>query len=159
MNEKRRALRTGVDAEYNPLTYFCPKCGWEISLMAKRCSNCGARRVRDAYERATKLTEERIREETKAEGAYIDRSADALPGPKAPCYGAPGTDDPSESCYATDALERLGIPKYYSSDEYGRVFETPVCYKPLPGAGPIPIPKPSSAIQTERIRVPVDIER
>jgi hypothetical protein len=154
----KRALKTGVDENDDRLHYYCPKCGWDIPLLSRRCPKCGAKRPADAYNRAVRLRDEILEAQTRqTPDVYIDRSCMKIPAPKAPCYAAPGVDKAEESCYATDAMEQLGIPKFYTSDEYGRVFETPVCYKPLPFAGPVPVPAPSRTVQTDAIKVPIDI--
>lgn len=141
----KRALKTGVDENNNKLSYYCPQCGWEISLMPKRCPKCGAKRPKDAYLRATELRD--AASSANVDNAVCaDRSADRIPSPKAPCY-------------ATETMAQMRIPKYYTSDEYGRVFETPVCYKTLPGGGPVPVPKPSKNIQTEAIKIPLEITK
>ena len=154
--QERKALRTGLDASYNPLNYVCPICGWEISLQAKRCPKCASKRPKDAYRRALSLRDQVLVKNTR-QTVYIDRSAQALPSAKAPCYASTGVQDVNSSCYATYQLEQLGIPKYYTTDEYGRVFETPVSYTSLPHAGPVPVPKPSKTIQTNSIQVPIDL--
>lgn len=152
----KRALRTGVDDNNDALRYFCPQCGWTISLMHKKCPKCGAKRPKDAYTRAMSARAAAEQSANKAPKIYVDRSAGKIPAPKAPCYAAAGVDDLVRSCYATDAMAQLGIPKYYQSDEYGRIYETPVCYKPLTN-GPVPVPKPSGPVQTEAITVPLGI--
>lgn len=154
----RRALKTGVDEDNNILHYYCPQCGWDISLMPKRCPKCGGKRPKDAYMRAITLRDASMAEPEPAT-VYVDRSCGKIPAPKAPCYASRGVEDVIRSCYATDAMAQLGIPKYYTSDEYGRVYETPVSYTTLPGAGPIPIPKPSKTIQTEAIKIPLNITK
>ena len=157
MDQKKKwALKYGVDENDNKLYYFCPNCGWEISLMHKRCPKCGAKRAKDAYERSLQIRNEKMQTKRKASIYVPDRTAEKLPSPKAPCYSTPGVEDAYASCYATNAMAQLGIPKFYSSDEYGRVFETPVCYKSLPVAGPVPVPIPSRTVQTDAIKVPVD---
>lgn len=154
----KRALKTGVDENNNKLSYYCPQCGWVISLMPKRCPKCGGKRPKDAYFRAIELRDAASRQ-SELPDVYVDRSAGKIPAPKAPCYAARGVDEVIRSCYATDAMAQLGVPKYYTSDEYGRVYETPVCYKTLPGGGPIPVPKPSKVIQTEAIKIPLEITK
>lgn len=154
----KRALKTGVDEYNNPLYYACSRCGWDIPLSAKRCPKCRLKRPKDAYVRA--VSERLVKITDKHEvhkNVYIDRSAAAIPAPKAPCFAAPGVEEVMKSCYSTDAMRLLGIPKFFSSDEYGRVYETPVCYKTLPHAGPVPVAVPSQTIQTSAINVPINI--
>lgn len=158
MDKKQKwALKTGVDEYDNKLHYFCPNCGWDISLMHKKCPKCGAKRVKDAYQRAIAVRNDALRAARKTAVYVPDRTAEKLPAPKAPCFAAPGVEDAYNSCYATNAMAQLGVPKFYSSDEYGRVFEMPVCYKSLPVAGPVPVPAPSKTIQVDAIKVPIDI--
>ena len=152
----KRALKTGVDEENNALHYYCPQCGWDISLMHKSCPKCGAKRPRDAYMRAMEVRDAARMPKEESPRVYVDRSVGKIPAPKAPCYASEGVDELVRSCYATDAMAQLGIPKYYQSDEYGRIYETPVCYKPIAN-GPVPIPKPTKSIQTEAITVPLNI--
>ncbi len=156
-NIKKIALRTGVDENSCQLEYLCPKCHSIVPLGAKRCPNCDNKRPKDAYERAIEYRAYKIREKQAKikQATPADYFAQKLPMPKAPCYSSPEAATQMRSCYATDAMQQLGIPKFYSSDEYGRVFEMPTCYKPLPVAGPVPVPAPSVVIQTSAINVPV----
>lgn len=158
MNKKEKwALKTGVDENDNRLHYECPKCGWDISLMHKRCPKCNSKRPKDAYMRSLSTRDE----ETFAKGgapltAYApDRTAMVIPLPKKPHYVGTSIDDVIRSTYATEELAIMGIPKYYSVDEYGRVYEAPVSYRPINGGGPVPIATPSKAIQTDSINVPL----
>ena len=154
---ERRALKTGVDENDNRLHYECPKCGWNISLMHKRCPKCNNRRPKDAYGRALQTQEAERYAKRGPRTAYApDRGATVIPLPKKPHYVGTDIDDVIRSTYATEELGILGIPKYYSVDEYGRVYEAPVSYRPLNGGGPVPVATPSRAIQTESINVPVN---
>ena len=99
----KRALKTGVDEDNNVLHYICPQCGWEISLMPKRCPKCGAKRPKDAYNRAIAMREEQAAAQ-KEPTVYIDRTAAKIPAPKAPCFAARGVEEVAKSCYATDAM-------------------------------------------------------
>lgn len=153
----KRALKTGVDENNNTLYYACPVCGWEIPLSLKKCPKCRKKRPADAFIRAMKERKKNVSEQNCTPAVYVDRSADVIPAPKAPCFAAPGVEEVKRSCYATDAMAQLGVPKFYSSDEYGRIFETPVCYKQLPHSGPVPVPVPSKVIQTDAINVPLNI--
>ena len=154
---EKRALKTGVDENDNRLHYDCPKCGWDISLMHKKCPKCGNKRPKDAYARAIGVREDEQSANAPRMSAYMpDRSATVIPLPKKPHYVGTDIDDVIRATYATEELALMGIPKYYSVDEYGRVYEAPVSYRPLNGGGPVPIATPSKAIQTGSINVPVD---
>lgn len=48
-----------------------------------------------------------------------------------------------------------GLPKYMSTDEYGRIFEVNTFYGPQPCSGPVPIPTPCSLVQTAPINAPM----
>ena len=63
-----------------------------------------------------------------------------------------------KSCYANQPLAELGIPKYYTTDEYGRIYEAPVCYTTIGNGGPVPVPKPSQVVQTESVQVPLNVK-
>ncbi len=148
---RKKALKTGVDENLQRLDYVCPTCGMLIPLGAKRCPGCHAKRPQDAYERALAERSRKAAEAAQrtASTTIADRTTTILPSPKAPCYSSVGTT--TNSCYATNAMQQLGVPKYYSVDEYGRVFEMPLSYKPLPVAGPVPIATPSKVVQTDVI--------
>ena len=153
---EKRALKTGVDDNDNRLHYECPKCGWDISLMHKRCPKCNNKRPKDAYARALNTQgQERYANSAPMTVYAPDRSATVIPLPKKPHYVGTDIDDVIRSTYATEELQILGIPKYYSVDEYGRVYEAPVSYRPLNNGGPVPIATPSKAIQTDSINVPI----
>lgn len=158
-NAEKIALKTGVDENKFKLHYTCPVCGWDIGLVHKRCPRCNSKRPKNAYSLALAARNVDIqrRNPNLNEEVYVDRTAYVGPAPKVACYA---TVDPLEAqnrAYATDELAKLGIPKYYSQDEYGRTFEMPISYKTLPYAGPVPIAKPSEVIQTEKISVPIDL--
>lgn len=153
----KRALKTGVDERNNALYYGCPRCGWEIPLSAKKCPKCRQKRPADAYSRAVAERKATVSDNNTKPAVFVDRSAVKLPAPKAPCFAAPGVEDVRRSCYSSDAMMQLGIPRFYTSDEYGRVFETPVSYTTLPHAGPVPVARPSKTIQTSAINVPLNI--
>jgi len=98
----------------------------------------------------------------KVKNAPVAGTVCKVPTPKSLCYATPYAYTgcypmPAPStCYASAEAERLGIPKFYSTDEYGRVFEMPVSYKTLGIGGPVPVPIPSQTIQTSPIDVPVN---
>ena len=157
----RKALKTGVDERNRRLYYVCPECGWTISLMPKRCPKCGKRRPKDAYDRAIACREEAIMEAKMKElpKVYADRRVDKVPQPNQPRFTSSNLDLVMKSCYANKPLAELGIPKYYTTDEYGRISEAPVCYTTIGNGGPVAIPKPTQTIQTESVQVPVNMGR
>lgn len=155
---EKRALKTGVDASGNRLHYECPQCGWDISLMHKRCPKCNNKRPKNAYMRSLSAQEEELM--ARSGGAPMtayapDRTATVIPLPKKPHYVGTDINDVIRSTYATEELQILGIPKYYSVDEYGRIYEAPVSYRTINNGGPVPIATPSKAIQTDSINVPI----
>lgn len=167
--EKKNALKYGVGANYEPLEYRCPKCNALTPLGAKRCTNCHTKRPKDAYERSLSLQAE----ETQRREALKRPVKQPVPGtvckmplPKQLCYASADAPvgcyvhpAPSvASCYASPAMQKMAIPKFYSTDEYGRVFEMPVSYGPLGIGGPVPVPIPSKAGQTSPIDIPLNIK-
>ena len=160
---KKNALRFGVNENCERLEYCCPKCGFIVPLAAKRCPNCRKRRPADAYESALAYrAEEEAKRMPKVKNVPVAGTVCKVPTPKSLCYATPYAYTgcypmPAPStCYASAEAERLGIPKFYSTDEYGRVFEMPVSYKTLGIGGPVPVPIPSQTIQTSPIDVPVN---
>ena len=167
--EKKNALKTGVDSNFEPLEYRCPKCNDLIPLGAKRCPNCRCKRPKDAYERSLAVQAEvksRRAEESRPKKTPVPGTVSKMPLPKPLCYaqaGAPANvpiyPAPSAaSCYAGPTFQQMGIPKFYSTDEYGRVFEMPVSYGPLGIGGPVPVPIPSRAVQTSPIDIPLNFK-
>ncbi len=164
---KKNALKLGVDENFERLEYNCPKCGALISLAAKRCPQCRNKRPADAYERSLdhKIEEEAARRPSKG-NQPVPGTVCKRPIPKQLCYAQPTAPagcyiEPAPSasaCYASRDMERMAIPKFYSTDEYGRVFEMPVSYKPLGIGGPVPVPIPSQTVQTSPIDVPVNFK-
>ena len=157
---EKRALKTGVDENGYRLHYVCPRCGWDIPLMPKRCPKCGAKRPKDAYPRAldTRTQEVAAAKQKELPRVYEDRFAQKIPAPKMPRFTSSDMDMVVRSTYATGIMGELGIPKYYTTDEYGRIYEAPVCYKPVGMGGPVPIAKPSKTIQTESVNVPLNVQ-
>ena len=163
---KKKAWKYGVDENFERLEYCCPKCGATVPLSAKRCLNCKGKRPKDAYERALSFRmEEEMKRAPKNNNPIVPGTVCKRPLPKNPCYAqatAPyGCVEPQPnpaSCYASPEMQRMGIPKFYSTDEYGRVFEMPVSYKPLGIGGPVPVPIPAQTVQTTPIDVPVNFK-
>ena len=163
---KKKALKFGVDENFERLEYRCPKCGAVVPLSSKRCLNCHLRRPKDAYERALNLRMEAEAKNAPKKNPIVPGTVCKRPLPKGNCYaqsGAPAgcyvhpQPNPA-SCYASAEMQRMGIPKFYSTDEYGRVFEMPVSYKPLGIGGPVPVPVPAQTVQTTPIDVPVNFK-
>ncbi len=163
---KKKALRTGVDENFVRLEYSCPKCGNSISIAAKRCPFCRNKRPDNAYERSLQQQEEAFMTSMPQRKAPQPGTFSQRPLPKDACYaqayapaGCMVYSAPSPSaCYSSPDAERMYIPKFYSTDEYGRVFEMPVSYKPLGIGGPVPVPTPSQTVQTSPIDVPVNFK-
>ncbi|MCR4660988.1 MAG: hypothetical protein K5765_03175 [Clostridia bacterium] len=153
------ALKYGVDENNLKLHYICPNCQWDIGLLYKRCPKCNNKRPKEAYSLALRMRDDEInrRNPQLNEEVYVDRTAQLGPTPKQACYATIDVEEANKRIYASEDLAKLGIPKFYSQDEYGRTFEMPVSYKPLPYAGPVPVAKPSVVVQTEKISVPIDI--
>lgn len=163
---KKKALKFGVDGNFERLEYCCPKCGVVVPLSAKRCLNCRSKRPKDAYERAIGLKMEEEAKRAPKNGNLVPGTVCKRPLPKKLCYANPCAPsgcriEPQPnpaSCYASVEMQRMGIPKFYSTDEYGRVFEMPVSYKPLGVGGPVPVPVPAQTVQTTPIDVPVNFK-
>ncbi len=155
---EKRALKTGVDENNNKLYYECEYCGSKVALNNKRCCYCRKRRPVNAYAMALDFNqkERESLQNGRQRTVVADRSVVGAPQSKYPCYPGLGNSEVGAACYGSPMLEQMGIPKYYSMDEYGRVFEAPVCYKPVNGGNPVPIAKPSRVIQTDSITVPVN---
>ncbi len=51
----------------------------------------------------------------------------------------------------------IGIPRYQSVDEYGRVFHPPLMYGAQPCSSPIPVARPASIVQTTPITMPFQV--
>ena len=159
---KKKALKYGVNENCERLDYCCPKCGFIIPLAAKRCPNCRKRRPADAYERSLSYQAEmEASRMPKVKNVPVPGVVCKTPAPKSMCYASPYANAgcypvAAPTCYASPEAERLGIPKFYSTDEYGRVFEMPVSYKTLGIGGPVPVPIPSQTIQTSPIDIPVN---
>ena len=155
--EEKRALMTGLDENNVRLNYTCPECGWTISLQATRCPKCGNKRPKDAYKLA--LFARNTAKMAKSSVYAPDRTVKVTPIPKKPHYAGVTINDALRQTYATEELSIMGIPKYYSADEYGRVYEAPVSYQPINGGAPVPITTPTKVIQTESITVPVNFRK
>ena len=164
---KKNALKFGVDENFERLEYRCPKCGMIVPLAAKRCTNCRCKRPKDAYESSLSYKAERLA--AKAPGnkkTPVPGTVSKIPLPKPLCYAGP--DAPANctivpppvpsTCYASPEMQRMKIPKFYSTDEYGRVFEMPVSYKPLGIGGPVPVPIPAQTVQTSPIDIPLNFK-
>ena len=163
---KKEALKTGVDERNERLEYRCPNCGALIPLAMKRCSNCRKRRPKDAYERALSYKAEVALERTPIKKTPQPGTACKIPLPRPLCYAGP--DAPANcsivpppipsTCYSNQDMYKLKIPKFYSTDEYGRVFEMPISYKPLGMGGPVPVPIPAQTVQTSPIDIPLNFK-
>lgn len=148
--EKKRILQTGTDSHGATYTYICPKCGTMNPLNATTCEYCGKKRPRDAYENA----QVQVPKPEPVYGADIDRTVrNAYPTAPNPCFAVPlptnGKYDPQTYMNNTMA----GLPVYYSTDEYGRVFRAKVTYGVLPCHYPVPVATPTKQIQTPAIDV------
>lgn len=144
---KKNALKTGADKD-NTYYFYCPKCGKQNTLNAKRCVNCKTKRPEDAYEQALEMLKPK-----DAYCGYADRTVkNAFPTPLNPIFAVPLSSNSSENGYINNSL--LNVPDYYSTDEYGRVFKTNVTYGALPCSAPVPVPIPSKIVQVAPINLP-----
>lgn len=144
---RKSALISGTDPHGNPLHYSCV-CGKVNGLHCKKCPVCGTKRRFDAYEHALKRLEDSRREELTPpvrepvpQDVFVQGKFVALPSERF-----------LRMNYSHEQPE--GIPTYYSSDEYGRVFKVNVTYGNLPFAGPVPVPAPSPMVQQPTILWP-----
>ncbi len=148
--EKKRILQTGMDAQGATYTYICPKCGTMNPLNAEYCSYCDKKRPRDAFENS----QVQVPQPEPLYGMDIDRTArNAYPTAPNPCFAVPipqnGNYDPAS--YTANHL--AGLPVYYQTDEYGRVYKAKVSYGVLPCHYPVPVATPSKQVQTSAINV------
>ena len=151
---KKTALKSGIDTDGTQLFYSCDKCGAVNYLNDKKCPLCKKKRRSDAYEQAMQSAK---RPRTQQEQYYVDRTARACaPAPVSTAFAVPLPTDPAFDS-ATYTNNRLaGLPEYFSTDEYGRVYKARVTYRSLPCAGPVPVPAPSEVVQTTAINVPIN---
>lgn len=148
--EKKQVLITGTDSRGAKYFYFCSKCRSINPLNESCCAHCGKKRPRDAYENS----HVEAPAERPVYGADIDRTArNAYPAAPAPCFAVPmpanGNYDPST--YVANTM--AGLPTYYATDEYGRVYRAKVSYGALPCSYPVPVATPAKHVQTSAINV------
>lgn len=149
---KKNALKTGICNDNN-CYYKCPDCGKQNTLNSKRCVFCNAKRPHNAYEQTIAM------QQPKQEYCgFADRTVkNAYPTPPNPAFAVPL---PSCGCengnYQLNSLANL--PDYYSTDEYGRVFQAKVSYGALPCSSPVPVPTPSKTVQVSAINVPLNLQ-
>lgn len=151
--EKKKILLTGMDSSGAKYFYYCPRCKTINAINEPRCSECGKKRPRNAFDMAH-IERPQV---TPQYGMDIDRTVrGAYPTPPNPCFAVPmptnGNYDPST--YMTNTA--MGLPTYYQTDEYGRVYRAKVSYGALPCAGPVPVATPSKHVQTSAINVPIN---
>lgn len=141
---EKYVLTHGVDPEGAEYYYSCKKCGTMNLLNVARCPYCGKKRPRKAFEYAK-----------KEPPAPSPMSCPVLPGARTvmsrPAVFLPGPDGFSGESFGRGVTE--GLPSYYTTDEYGRVYKAKVSYGFLPCSAPVPIPTPSRAVQV----APVDV--
>lgn len=147
---KKQVLKTGMDDNGAEYFFICPKCKSMNALNMTHCGHCGKKRPRSAYENA----QVRQPKPQPLYGADIDRTArNAYPTAPTPCFAVPmpinGNYDPANYTGNTMA----GLPVYYATDEYGRVYRAKVSYGALPCAHPVPVATPAKHIQTSSINV------
>jgi len=150
--EKKRALYTGKGPDGALYFYFCPKCKTKNRLNEPFCTCCGKKRPRDAYE--TMHVENSAPPVTPVYGMDIDRTVrNAYPTPVTPAFAVPmpqnGNYDPQNYMQNT----ALGLPTYYQTDEYGRVYKAKVKYGAMPCAAPVPVATPAKTVQNPTINV------
>lgn len=150
--ERKLIIQTGVDANGSKYFYYCRKCHSINPLHAVYCGHCGKKRPRDAFENAYIETVQ----PKPIYGMDIDRTArNAYPAAPAPCFAIPmptnGNYDPEN--YVANTL--AGLPKYYQTDEFGRVYRAKVSYGALPCSYPVPVATPSKHVQTSAINIPI----
>ena len=153
--EKKIALYTGKGPDGAQMFYFCPKCKTKNELNLPYCTCCGKKRPRDAYENAhVERKVAPVPPVTPAYGMDIDRTVrNAYPTPVNPAFAVPmpqnGNYDPQNYMRNT----ALGLPTYYQTDEYGRVYKAKVSYGAMPCAAPVPVATPAKTVQNPTINV------
>ncbi|MBR1747510.1 MAG: zinc ribbon domain-containing protein [Clostridia bacterium] len=153
--EKKIALYTGKGPDGSEYFYFCPKCKTKNDLNQPYCTYCGKKRPRDAYENAH--VERGVLQQQQVAPVYgmdIDRTVrNAYPTPVNPAFAVPM---PTNGNYDAENYMRntaLGLPTYYQTDEYGRVYKAKVSYGAMPCSAPVPVATPAKTVQNPTINV------
>jgi len=152
MSARSKALKLGIDNNGNPLYYSCERCHGINELHEKNCPHCGKKRRKDAYEQSLAMAQHK--QQAESARYYVNRTAaNCMPSQSRTGFSCslPTNGDFDPETYAHNQIH--GVPDYYMTDEFGRVYKARVSYGPLKNPGPVPISTPSPVVQNAPIVV------